>query len=281
MPLEPQSKEDIKEKPSWQLRRKRRPVSVQLGLKERGIAPLNVMTPHSLVIHDNGAQEQVAKKSPDVPITKGNGGSPMDKDLPELPSISRPDSALGCKPLVFKRTTILPTTQNLSTAEVSRDAVELQGSLLPPRRGSDPAEQIPISPLSLRSTELSSAYSRSSRAPSPDTSATTTDGEMDKLRNLTSAPQRLSRSENASASVFSRTKKPFKAMTADELMECLPELNRSVLAHSWLPAMQEELQRIRTQLQEAAESRLQSQVDLETFGKVRPSSLSISYCPRL
>lgn len=95
---------------------------------------------------------------------------------------------------------------------------------------------------------------------------------MDILKHLTSPAKRSYR-----PNLSNQPTNPFTAMTAEELMGCLPELTMSVVSQSWVPAMETELKKIKGLLQEAIERQYRPQADLENFGSVSLISNRASY----
>ena len=57
-------------------------------------------------------------------------------------------------------------------------------------------------------------------------------------------------------------------MTAEDLIECLPEWNPSMIANTWVPAMLREYQKIKSLLQEAAEVKMDANAGLRDLGIV-------------
>lgn len=225
------------------------------------------MTPNSVVIHDDRASYGDLG-NPFEECMKAVGweerivelSSPVDEDEKaknSLVFVNRPQT-----PPTPEQTVVLPA--------------ELPGSILLPSQGF-PQQNPPITPARDSYTSQYSEDYLQSRTPSLDTSSST-DGEMEIFKHLTSPPKRSVRANTFPVAATLNTSKPFSAMGAEELMDCLPELNMSVVSHSWVPAMENELKRIKALLQEAAEIRLQSQAGLENFGSVSLDSLeSISW----
>lgn len=256
---EEQGHEDTS-KLTWPLRRKRRPLAVNTNLikPERS---LSTMTPTSVVLHNVAIYEGL-----DPPQSDEVKTARLEEDIVELLSPMKRDEMEGGSNVFAERPQTPPTPEQ--TAPL---LVELPGSILLPSQGF-PQQNPPVTPARDDWHGFGSDVSRPSSTPSLDTSSTT-DSEMEIFKNLTSPNKRSGRANTFPASPAKNGSKPFKAMTAEELMECLPELSMSVVSHHWVPAMENELKKIKILLQEAAEARLQSHIELETLGSVRLSLL--------
>ncbi len=214
------------------------------------------MTPTSVVLHDETMYGDLG-----TPFDDHTKVSQSEERVVESPS---PIGALEMgriSPVFVNRPQTPPTPEQTATSPV-----ELPGSILLPSQGF-PQTNPPITPARDISHIRSSEESERSSTPSLYTSSST-DGEMDILKNLTSPQKRSGRVNTLPVSPMKNASKPFTAMTVEELMQCLPELNMSTVSHSWVPAMEGELKRIKALLQEAAELRLQSQARFENFGGV-------------
>jgi hypothetical protein len=240
----------------WALRRKKLPSAVNVSLKGQDLT-LSTMTPASIVLHDdetefgdfgNPFSDQVKK-------------SQHDERVVELVSPIEESEMGRTSPVFVNRPQTPPTPGQTATLPI-----ELPGSILLPSQGF-PQQNPPVTPARDSFISRYSEESRSSRTPSLDTSSST-DGDMDILRNFASPQKKSGRANTFPVLPVKNASRAFAAMSADELMHCLPELNMSVVSQSWVPAMETELKRTKALLQEAAELRLQSQADLESFGTV-------------
>lgn len=245
----------LSRKPVVPLRRRRLPPAVNIRLEEQ-IDTLSTMTPTSVVVHDVSIYGDFGN-----PFTDNEKTSQLEERIVELLSPVNQAEMVEHSP-VFVNRPQTPTTPE-QTAILP---VELPGSILLPSQGFPQADP-PITPARDDYRSRWSEESRRSPTPSLDSSSTT-DGEMDIFKNLTSPQKGSVRAKTFSASRMKETSKPFTAMSAEELMQCLPDLNMSLVLHSWVPAMEKELKRIKALLQGAAEVRLQSQANLGIFGTV-------------
>ena len=84
----------------------------------------------------------------------------------------------------------------------------------------------------------------------------------------TTLSKRPSSSRSNSSSAVPRISKPFSSMTAEELIQCVPQLSPSIVQEMWLPAMEREHRKIKALLQEAAEVKVETNNDLTMFSKV-------------
>jgi hypothetical protein len=92
---------------------------------------------------------------------------------------------------------------------------------------------------------------------------------MDVLRSF-SPKKKATKSSISSQSAASVHKvgKPFSAMTAEDLIQCLPECSPSMIANTWVPAMVREHRKIKNLLQEAATIKTDANAELRDLGAV-------------
>jgi hypothetical protein len=83
---------------------------------------------------------------------------------------------------------------------------------------------------------------------------------------------RLHKAADSSASSDSQgaVKKPLNSMSAEELLDCMSDLDLNVLLGSWRLAMISQFDRIKTIMQDACEIKLDAHYELERFSQVRP-----------
>lgn len=253
--LSPQGRSPgIRSMPTWPLRRQIKPPAVKVGFNQDDLK-LSTMTPRSVVVHDTTIGGGF-----NFPVEDGMATTLSDEKTAE--SLFGGKQELRKRSAVFVNRPQTPTTPDQTTPL----PVELPGSILLPSQGFSQADP-PVTPARDKFQAPSSEVSTRSSVPSLDTSSTT-DTEMDMFKNLTSPQKRSHRSKTFSSSPTKSTSKPFTAMSAEELMRCLPHLNMSVITGNWAPAMEVELKRIKGLLQGAAEVRLDSQADLKSYAMV-------------
>jgi hypothetical protein len=256
-------------KTTWPLRRRKRPAVADVTRGDEDLF-LSTMTPNSKALHDLASTN--------------NSDKPSISEVKKVMSVQEAAEAISPSSLhspakrvaVFANRPQTPPTPQQTTPL----PVELPGSILLPSQGF-PQQDPPVTPARDKFRGRPSDESERSSTPSLDFSSSTTDGEMDLFKNFTSPQKRSGRANTLSRAPVNRTSKPFTAMSAEELMECLPELNMSVVNHSWVPAMEKELKRIKALLQNAAEAQLQSQADLGSFGMViisSPPEITTNFC---
>ncbi|KAF7502909.1 hypothetical protein GJ744_004814 [Endocarpon pusillum] len=236
------------------LRGKKVPLAVNTDVENRDIA-LSTMTPTSVVLHDDSSYGEFGN-----PFVDQMKAPPADGNSVELVSPIEQHESGTHSPVFVNRPQTPPTPEQTATLPV-----ELPGSILLPSQGF-PQTNPPIAPARDHFKTFACDESRRSSTPSLDYSSSTTDSDMDMLKNLTSPSKRAGRANTFDAPQGIKASKPIPAMSADELMKCLPELNMSIISHSWVPAMENELKRIKALLQEAAEVQVQNQADLGNFG---------------
>lgn len=157
-------------------------------------------------------------------------------------------------------------------------ALELPGSLLLPSQGfpqSDPP-CTPARPL-LCPSRSSSEESDQIWTPAISTSSATDieDDEMPKPFPPKHLPRaaKTSKSRNFTAPAAQELGigKPISAMSAEELLEELPQLGSDAVKAIWIPAMIKQHDRIKKLLQDAADVRLDTSSGIHDFGQVRLS----------
>lgn len=256
VPVKPRNREHADtSKSSWALRRKKRPAVVDIDVDRENLT-ISTMTPTSIVLHDTAIPESL-----DSPLTEDMKPAQLEEKIMELLSSAGHHETAEKSSVFVGRPQTPPTPEQTAVLPI-----ELPGSILLPSQGF-PQENPPITPARNKFESRESEESTRSQTPSLDSSPTT-DGEMDIFKNLTAPQKRSGRANTFPTSPVKIASKPFTAMSAEELLQCLPELNMSVISHSWLPAMENELKKIKELLQDAAEVRLQSQANLEIFGSV-------------
>ncbi|OAP65398.1 hypothetical protein AYL99_01370 [Fonsecaea erecta] len=162
----------------------------------------------------------------------------------------------------------LPETPASPTSPYSQITAELPGSLLLASQGFPQTN--PISPPpSLRLLRRDTEESIISSVPTLSTSASTDDGTMEALRNLTTPMRKHDRSAHStmpSYTIGSRVPadlqitQPFTAMTIEAMLDKLPECDHVTISRHWLPAMRSQLQQMTSLLNEACNLKLESSV---------------------
>lgn len=101
---------------------------------------------------------------------------------------------------------------------------------------------------------------------------------MEAFRNLTTPLRKSDRSSDSTMPTYvignrnvrgAQITKPFSAMNADELLQCLPECNPSTVSQLWLPAIRIELQKMIDLLNDAGEMKIDSSLDQIALHTVR------------
>lgn len=155
-------------------------------------------------------------------------------------------------------------------SKINPQAVELPGSLLLPSQGF-PQSEPPVTPSRHTFERSYSDESSSIWSSTPELSAcsTVTALDMDVLRSFSpkKKPTKSSISSQSAASVH-KIGKPFSAMTAEDLIQCLPECSPSMIANTWVPAMVREHRKIKNLLQEAATIKMDANAELRDLGAV-------------
>jgi hypothetical protein len=156
-------------------------------------------------------------------------------------------------------------------------ALELPGSLLLPSQGF-PQSDPPCTPARtlLCPSRSSSEESDQIWTPAISTSSATDieDDEMPKPFPPKHLPRvaKASKSRNFTAPASQeRIGKPISAMSAEELLEELPQIGSDAVKAIWIPAMIKQHDRIKKLLQDAADVRLDTSSDIHDFDQVRLS----------
>lgn len=163
----------------------------------------------------------------------------------------------------------VPGTPATPDSKVNLQPVELPGSLLLPSQGF-PQSEPPVTPSRQTfersySDESSSVWSCT---PELSTCSTVTASDMDVLRSF--SPKKVTKSNISSPATASVHKigKPFSAMTAEDLIQCLPHCSPSMITNTWVPAMLREHRKIKNLLQDAADIKMDANAELRDLGAV-------------
>lgn len=170
--------------------------------------------------------------------------------------------------------TSLPATPSTPNQKFAAEPVELPGSLLLPSQGF-PQSLPPITPprkaIKRRSSEESSSSSSTlCSTPGLSTTSSSSSGEMEVLKTFSPIHKGQKATPTSTMSTISVNKigKPFSTMTAEELVQCLPDCSPAVISNMWVPAMIREHQKIKALLQETVKTGSDANANLSTFGTV-------------
>lgn len=246
---------EMMSRPTWPLRRKVKPLAVDVSFAKDDFT-FSTMTPGSVVVHDITLGEGFGS-----PVTDYVNAAHSDEEAIRCLSAAERHEIKERSSVIVNRPQTPPTPEQTTPLPI-----ELPGSILLPSQGFPQADP-PVTPARDKIQARPRDESRRSSTPSLDTSSTT-ETDMDIFKHLTSPPKQSHRANTSSSAPVNSTSKPFTAMSVEELMQCLPDLTMSVVSHNWVPAMEGELKRIKSLLQEAAEVRLESQTDMKNFGNV-------------
>ena len=150
------------------------------------------------------------------------------------------------------------------------EPLELAGSLLQPAQGFPIQSVPPVTPtkpiLKLRTSEDSVTTLES--VPGLSTSSTLADIDMNHFK---WSPKKKAARLVGSPTLDGATPtvgQPFSAMSAEDLLQALPDCNPEMIRSTWIPAMLREHAKFKRLLQEAANHNLQSHFELKSFGQV-------------
>jgi hypothetical protein len=247
-------------KTTWPKRRKQRPPPIDVGID--GCVLLTTLTSTSVVMP--GCRTPV---TPGTSWTMNTTNAAVTDMTPSgtSPPVSRYSVAGQAR--IY---TSMPGTPSTPEAKFKSEPVELPGSLLLPSQGF-PQSEPPVTPARQTFGRSYSGASSSTLSPTPglSTCSTVTATEMDVLKSF-SPMKKEAKPTTSSASTTSVPKigKPFSAMTAEELIQCLPQCSPSTIYNTWVPAMLREHQKIKNLLQDASEIKANGNVELKEFGAV-------------
>jgi hypothetical protein len=255
-------------KSTWPRRRKQRPPPIDLGIE--GSLLLTTVASTAFIIQ--GCRTPVTPGTPWAMKTANPAVRAMTPARAS-PPVSR-YSVTG-RARVYAS---MPETPATPESNPSVQPVELPGSLLLPSQGF-PQSEPPVTPSRQTFGRSYSDESSSTLCSTPglSTCSTATAAEMDVLRSF-SPKKKPTKSTTSSASTHSVHKigKPFSAMTAEELIQCLPECSSTMIVNTWVPAMLREYQKIKKLLQDASDVQMDTNTELRDFGAVCMMAARIS-----
>lgn len=243
-------------KTTWPKRRKQRPSPIDVGID--GSILLTTLTSTSVVI-----------PGPRTPVTPG---TPWTMNVVTDMTASRTSPPVSRYSVAGQARvyTSMPGTPSTPEPKFKSEPVELPGSLLLPSQGF-PQTEPPVTPArqTFRRSYSGGSSSTLSSTPGLSTGSAVTATEMDVLKSF-SPKKKEAKPSTSSASTTSVLKigKPFSAMTAEELIQCLPQCSPSTICNTWVPAMLREHQKIKSLLQDALEIKVNGDVELRDFGAV-------------
>ena len=247
-------------KTTWPKRRKQRPSPIDVGID--GNILLTTLTSTSVVIP--GPRTPVTPGTPWTVNTTNAAFTDMMASRTS-PPISRYNMSGQARVYNW-----MPGTPSTPEPNFKSEPVELPGSLLLPSQGF-PQSEPPVTPARQTFGRSYSGESSSTLSSTPglSTGSAVTATEMDVLRSF-SPKKKEAKPTTSSASTTSVPKigKPFSAMTAEELIQCLPQCSPSTTCNTWVPAMLREHQKIKSLLQDALEIKVNGNVELRDFGAV-------------
>jgi hypothetical protein len=247
-------------KTTWPKRRKQRPSPIDVGID--GNILLTTLTSTSVVIP--GPRTPVTPGTPWTVNTTNAAFTDMMASRTS-PPISRYNMSGQARVYNW-----MPGTPSTPEPNFKSEPVELPGSLLLPSQGF-PQSEPPVTPARQTFGRSYSGESSSTLSSTPglSTGSAVTATEMDVLRSF-SPKKKEAKPTTSSASTTSVPKigKPFSAMTAEELIQCLPQCSPSTICNAWVPAMLREHQKIKSLLQDALEIKVNGNVELRDFGAV-------------
>jgi hypothetical protein len=244
-------------KTTWPKRRKQRPPPIDVGID--GSILVTTLTSTSMVIS--------GRKTPVTPGTPWTMNAAVTDMMASRTSPPVSSYSVAGQARVY---TSMPGTPSTPEPKFKSEPAELPGSLLLPSQGF-PQSEPPVTPARQTFGRSYSGGSSSTLSSTPglSTCSTVTVTEMDVLKSL-SPKKREVKPATSSACTTSVPKigKPFSAMTAEELVQCLPQCSPSTICNTWVPAMLRELQKIKSLLQDALEIKVNGNVELRDFGAV-------------
>jgi hypothetical protein len=244
-------------KTTWPKLRKQRPPPIDVGID--GSILVTTLTSTSMVIS--------GRKTPVTPGTPWTMNAAVTDMMASRTSPPVSSYSVAGQARVY---TSMPGTPSTPEPKFKSEPAELPGSLLLPSQGF-PQSEPPVTPARQTFGRSYSGGSSSTLSSTPglSTCSTVTVTEMDVLKSL-SPKKREVKPTTSSACTTSVPKigKPFSAMTAEELVQCLPQCSPSTICNTWVPAMLRELQKIKSLLQDALEIKVNGNVELRDFGAV-------------
>src|SRR3984957_8482064 len=238
-------------KTTWPKRRKQRPPPIDVGID--GSILVTTLTSTSMVIS--------GRKTPVTPGTPWTMNAAVTDMMASRTSPPVSSYSVAGQARVY---TSMPGTPSTPEPKFKSEPAELPGSLLLPSQGF-PQSEPPVPPARQTFGRSYSGGSSSTLSSTPglSTCSTVTVTEMDVLKSL-SPKKREVKPTTSSACTTSVPKigKPFSAMTAEELVQCLPQCSPSTICNTWVPAMLRELQKIKSLLQDALEIKVNGNVEL-------------------
>jgi hypothetical protein len=236
-------------KTTWPKRRKQRPPPIDVGID--GCLLMTTLTSTSVMMP--GRRTPL---TPGTPWTVNTANAAVADMTPSRasPPVSRYN--VGGQAQVY---TMMPGTPSTPEPKFKSEPAELPGSLLLPSQGF-PQSEPPVTPARQTFGRSFSDQSSSnwSSTPGLSTCSAVTTAEME---------VKPTRSSTSTASV-PKIGKPFSAMTAEELIQCLPQCSPSTIYNTWAPAMLREHQKIKNLLQNASEIMNNRNTELRDFGAV-------------
>jgi hypothetical protein len=249
-------------KTTWPKRRKQRPPPIDVGIG--GSILLTTLTSASMVIP--GCKTPV---TPGTPRTMNATNAAVTEMTASRTSPPVSSYSVAGQARVY---TSMPGTPSTPEPKFKSEPVELPGSLLLPSQGF-PQSEPPVTPARQtfgRSYSGGSSSSTLSSTPGLSTGSTVTVTEMDVWKSLSPKKKEVKPTTSSASTIpVPKIGKPFSAMTAEELVQCLPQCNPSTICNTWVPAMLRELQKIKSLLQDALEIKVNGNVELRDFGAVR------------
>jgi hypothetical protein len=244
-------------KTTWPKRKKQRPPPIDVGID--GCLLMTTLTSTSVVMP--GCR---------TPVTPGTPWTMNTTNVAVTPSRTSPPVSCNSMAGQARVYTSMPGTPSTPEPKFKSEPVELPGSLLLPSQGF-PQSEPPVTPARQTFGRSYSGTSSSTLSPTPalSTCSTVTATEMDVLKSF-SPMKKEAKPTTSSASTTSVPKigKPFSAMTAEELIQCLPQCSPSTIYNAWVPAMLREHQKIKNLLQGASEIKTNGNVELRDFSAV-------------
>jgi hypothetical protein len=247
-------------KSTWPKRRKQRPSPIDVGIE--GSLLLAAWTTTSLAMQ--GCRTQATSG------TLGATNAANQAVRAVTPSGASPP--MSCYNVTGRARvyTSMPGTPSTPESKFNLQPVELPGSLLLPSQGF-PQSEPPVTPSrqTFEDRYSDESSSTSSSTPGLSTCSTVTAPDMDVLRSF-SPKKRATKSTMSSPSITSVHKigKTISAMTAEELIQCLPECSPAMIAHTWVPTMLREYQKVKSLLQDAAEIKMDANTELRDLSTV-------------
>lgn len=250
-------------KSSWPKGRNKRPPPINIGFD--GGMGLTAISAISLDLQ--GCRTPVTPYTPYRP----NASPAIMTTIPDSHCLPLSRYNMARRPCVCASVQETPSAPN---QKFIPQPVELPGSLLLPSQGFPQSEPPVTPPRQIYERHCSDdAISTRCSTPGLSTCSTLSSGNMDVLKAF-SPKKKAAKSTTSSTSnqSFSKIGKPFSAMTAEELIHCLPECSPVVIANLWVPAMVREHEKIKVLLQDAAFVKMDANVELKEFKTVRTTS---------